>query len=105
MREVVMEKLISMAHQLSLSLVNRAFRTTTASFIWNYVNFRAAKGDVYQSMRPDRFLESAALIQAINENRSTVKTLSSSLDFCWILFKATIGAARSTAPWSIAPTR
>ncbi|OAQ29973.1 hypothetical protein K457DRAFT_125549 [Linnemannia elongata AG-77] len=98
MREAVMEKLTSMTDQLSLSLVNRMFRTTASNFIWNNVNFRDAYGDVYLSMHPNRFLESPALIQAINENRSAVKTHSTPLDFCWILFEATIGAARSAAP-------
>ncbi|KAK5823601.1 hypothetical protein F5H01DRAFT_363266 [Linnemannia elongata] len=105
MREAVMEKLTSMTDQLSLSLVNRMFRTTASNFIWNNVNFRDAYGDVYLSMHPNRFLESPASIQAINENRSAVKTHSTPLDFCWILFEATIQAARSTAPWSVAPSR
>ncbi|KAG0059876.1 hypothetical protein BGZ89_012732 [Linnemannia elongata] len=105
MPEAVMEKLTSMTDQLSLSLVNRMFRTTASNFIWNNVNFRDVYGDVYLSMYPNRFLESPASIQAINENRSAVKTHSTPLDFCWILFEATIGATRSTAPWSVAPSR
>ncbi|KAF9154272.1 hypothetical protein BG015_001385 [Linnemannia schmuckeri] len=88
MRESLTKKVISMPDLLTLSSVDRSFRALTSSFIWSYVNFCDASGD-----------------GAINENRSAVRNFSTPADFCWIYFETTIGAFRSTGPWSVAPAR
>ncbi|KAG0270847.1 hypothetical protein BGZ95_001433 [Linnemannia exigua] len=104
MRDAVSNQM-SLSSLLTFRLVDKAFKTITARYLWNYINFRDAIGDSYRQTNPDRFLASAASVTAINENRSLVKTLSIPADFCWIYFEATIGALRTSVPWSHVPAR